>query len=72
MSPARAYWVLLERESASAPWTLEFGAYDRADVDAEREDRRDHDVRAANLRVVRLPCAHRQPAITAWLADLNR
>jgi hypothetical protein len=48
---ARKYFVVLERDGVGSPWRLEFGAYDREDLVAEVDGRRDHGVKASDLRV---------------------
>jgi hypothetical protein len=48
-SKPRPYHVLLTREATTEPWGIAFGAYDRSDVVAEREDLRDHGAKLINL-----------------------
>jgi hypothetical protein len=64
------YYVLAERVSSSSPWGVSFGAIYRADVDAEREDRRDHGVRASDLKVLTIADA-KQSSVDAAIAALN-
>ncbi len=49
---ARAYHLLLSRDSASEPFGIAFGDYDRSVVVAERLAYRDQGFRAKDLRVV--------------------
>lgn len=50
-------------------WSPEFGAYDRSDVEGERQDQRDHGVKAKNLNIVRTDDT--QFAVFAALKRLN-
>ena len=52
MSDRRRYRTLVERDGSEHPWRIEFGDFDRATVDAELEDRRDHGVRKSNLKII--------------------
>lgn len=54
MRKPRPYFLLVARADKLSPWGIEFGDYDRETVDAEREDYRDHDWAAGNLRVLRV------------------
>lgn len=65
----RKYHTLLVRDDKSAPWCIHFGDYDRETVDSEREDMRDHDHRAMNLKII--TTAPEQAAIDAAVARLN-
>ncbi len=47
---ARKYHVLLVREDGN--WTIEFGDYDKSVVQDERQDKRDHDVKAKDLHIL--------------------
>lgn len=46
------YHVLLAREKSGQPWCIEFGAYDRADVVAERLSYREQGYRPSNLKII--------------------
>ena len=66
---ARPYWTLLEREGPEARWTIAFGSYTRAEVEGERKDRRDHGVRAMDLKIIRT--GSRRQDIEAKVEELN-
>jgi hypothetical protein len=61
---------MLERDAADSPWRLEFGAYEREDVVNETADRRDHGVKASDLRI-RWTDATRQSELDRLLAREN-
>jgi hypothetical protein len=67
---ARKYFLMLERDDSDRPWRLEFGAYDREDVVSEIADRRDHGVKASDLRI-RWTFATRQSELDRALAQEN-
>lgn len=67
---SRKYFVMLERDDSDRPWRLEFGAYDREDVVSEVLDRRDHGVKASDLRI-RWTFATRQSELDRLLAREN-
>ena len=67
---AKPYFVLLSRDDTRDPWAIEFGAWDKSDVDSERQDRRDHFIRASNLKIIAVP-GGRQKAINEAVAKLN-
>jgi hypothetical protein len=69
MAKKLPYFVLVERLSATSPWGVAFGAIYRADVESERDDRRDHGVAASNLKI--LATGHLQADIDAAVAALN-
>lgn len=64
------YHVLLSRPDSGSPWQIEFGAYDRSDVTAERQDHRDHGCKASNLRIVTSNSA-RQSCVDWIVGELN-
>jgi hypothetical protein len=64
----RPYFTLLERHEGQ--WGIEFGAYDRADVEGELQDRRDHDVKKKDLKIVKTKSA-RTADIEPIVAALN-
>ncbi len=47
---ARKYHVLLVREDGN--WTIDFGDYDLSTVREERQDKRDHEVKAKDLHIL--------------------
>ena len=47
---ARKYHVLLVREDGN--WTIDFGDYDKSVVQDERQDKRDHDIKAKDLHIL--------------------
>lgn len=47
---ARKYHVLLVREDGN--WTIDFGDYDKSVVQNERQDKRDHDIKAKDLYIL--------------------
>lgn len=65
---SRRYYTLAVRQGGPR-WSPEFGDYDRELVEAEREDYRDHDVKARDLRI--LTTTPGQKAIVAAIAKLN-
>lgn len=48
----RKYYILVERDTHLSAWKIHHGDYKRADVEAERQDRRDHGAKATNLRII--------------------
>lgn len=65
----RPYYILASRDH-DTPWGVAFGAYDKADVVAERQDYRDHDHKAAHIKVIR--CDNAKPeTVNAAIAALN-
>lgn len=48
-----AYYTLLQRYEGV--WGVEFGDRDKATVEAERNDYRDHFVKAKDLKIVKTP-----------------
>ena len=52
MGRRRTYYTLVERDGGEHPWRIEFGAFDRAAVAGELQDRRDHGVRSADLKIL--------------------
>lgn len=65
---SRPYYVLFVRELGQ--WTQQFGDYSRATVAEERQDYRDHDCRASDLRIVRIK-SDLQTDCDAVLAGMN-
>lgn len=68
----RPYFTLLSREIGES-WIIEFGAYDRDDVQAERDDMRDYDDRERmhrTYKIIRTPDA-KQSTIADFVARLN-
>jgi hypothetical protein len=65
----KPYFTLLEKNDAGL-WTIEFGAYDKADCKSELEDRLDHDVRRKNLKII--TTGPKQAEIDAAVAKLNQ
>lgn len=63
------YYSLLERDGPLSPWRIEFGDFERETVADEREDRRDHDVKASNLKIIATGSS--ASAIAAKVAALN-
>lgn len=63
------YHVLLVRSDRGSPWEIAFGAFDLGDVLAERDDYRDHDVLARDLKIIH--CGAAQSAIDARVDALN-
>lgn len=66
-----AYFGLIQREAAAAPWTFEFSAKDRDDVTGERDDYRDHGARASNLRIVKFARVPSQRQLDEYMTALN-
>lgn len=64
---ARKYFILAER--CGGQWSVEAGDYARATIEDEYQDRRDHDVRARDLKIV--STTEDQAAIDAAVAKLN-
>jgi hypothetical protein len=65
----KTYFTLITRDNPSASWVIEFGAWEREDVDSERQSYRDHGVKASDLKIIRTD--GRQASIDARVADLN-
>jgi hypothetical protein len=68
LNMARKYFTLCEK--ISGKWCIQFGAYSRETVRAERQDYRDGGIMAKNLTILATPAG--QPNIDAALAALNR
>jgi len=66
---SKVYFTLVTRDDAASPWYIEFGAYDREDVDFERESYRDKGVKASNLKVIKSD--GRQASIDAIVKTMN-
>jgi hypothetical protein len=66
---SKVYYTLVTRDDAASPWYIEFGAYEREDVDFERESYRDKGAKASNLKIIRSD--GRQASIDAIVAKLN-
>ena len=64
---ARKYFTLAVRTDGK--WSAQFGDYDRATVQDELTDYRDHDMKAKDLRIV--ISGDRQSDIDAAIAKLN-
>lgn len=65
----RRYYTLIEKAD-NGFWSIEFGAYDKGDCDAELEDRFEHGVRRKNLKII--ATGPKQPEIDAAVAKLNQ
>ena len=65
---ARRYYMLYTRDDGV--WSPQFGDYSRKVVEGEREDYRDHDCKAKDLKVVRLD-SDLQADIDAMTIKLN-
>ena len=66
----RKYYLLAERDSAGEPWFVSFGDYDRECVHFERQCRRDHGVKATDLKVMSV-IRGRQGCIDRAMDTLN-
>lgn len=66
-----AYFGLIEREAAAAPWSFAMGDRDRECVAFERQDYRDHGAKAGNLRIVKFARVPSQRQLDARLAEIN-
>jgi hypothetical protein len=66
-----AYHMLFERDAESGRWSPEAGDRDKAAITFERQDRRDHGAKAANLRIVRFPRVPSQNAVMAMALRFN-
>lgn len=69
MPKTKTYYVMIERDSASEPWAVQAGSYERSDILAEVQDRLDHDVRVSNIKV--LTTTDKQADIDAAIVRLN-
>ncbi len=68
---ARTYYILAAKHhTAFDRWDYVFGAYDKADVEAERDDMHEHGTRLASLKVLMTTDAQRD--IDARIAILNK
>lgn len=65
-----AYWMLFERQPGE-PFGAQFGSTDKSDVDFERQDRRDHGVKASDLKITRWPSTPDNAAVEAEAKRLN-
>jgi hypothetical protein len=65
----KTYFTLITRDNPSASWVIEFGAWEREDVDSERASYRDHGVKARDLKI--LTSDGRQASIDAQVKALN-
>ena len=52
MGRHRTYYTLVKCDGGGHPWRIEFGDFDRAVVAAELQDRREHGMRSADLRIL--------------------
>lgn len=68
MANRKTYYSLLQREDGK--WSPQFGDYDRETVESERDDYRDHFVKAKDLKIVTTQ-GHSWAAIQAVCAKLN-
>jgi hypothetical protein len=66
---SRKYFVLLSRYDAESRWEIVGGSYDRSEIDFERQDYRDHGVRASDLKII--TCGARQSSIDTAVMALN-
>jgi hypothetical protein len=64
-----SYHLLLVREDGL--WTPQFGDHDKECVEFEREDYRDHDIAARDLKIVRFARVPSNAQVTAKLAEFN-
>lgn len=64
-----AYFTLLQRHD-DGQWGIEFGDRDRETVEAERDDYRDHFIKAKDLKIVTTRTS-RNAEIEAVVAKLN-
>lgn len=46
------YYTLFARYNDSNLWVIDFGSYDRSEVEYERKEFRAHGFRASNLKIV--------------------
>jgi hypothetical protein len=49
---AKAYFTLITRDNPASNWVVEFGDWDRDVVLSERDDYRDHGVKARDLKII--------------------
>lgn len=68
MARPRTYYTLLQRVDDN--WSPQFGDYDLETVESERDDYRDHDIKAKDLKIV-ATAGHAWPAIEPMLNKLN-
>jgi hypothetical protein len=66
---SKQYFTLVTRDNPSDNWVIEFGAWDRSDVDFERQSYRDHGVKASDLKIIKSD--GKQASIDAMVAKLN-
>jgi hypothetical protein len=64
-----AYFTLCQRDGGQ--WAPQFGDHDRETVAMERDDYRQHGVKASDLQIVRTASA-RKALVDARVAELNR
>ena len=67
----RTYYTLvaIDGTPTDSPWGVAFGAYDKADVEAELEDYRDHGWKKSQLKIIKTNDT--ATAINAAVAALN-
>jgi hypothetical protein len=68
MAKLKTYYTLLQREDGK--WAPQFGDYDRETVESERDDYRDHDIKAKDLKIVTTQ-GHSWASIQVVVAKLN-
>lgn len=66
----KKYYTLASRDGPDAPFAVQFGSYDRKDVDFELRDMRDKGVPKGDLRI--FSSGDKQSEVDAALAELNR
>lgn len=69
---AKPYYSMIERDNGG-PWSVQFGAYDRSDVEAEIQGRIDDAAWPAhprNIKVIRT--SDKQADIDYVIAELNK
>jgi hypothetical protein len=65
----RRYYTLVERDGPKDAWYPQFGAYERSDVEFERQSMRDHGTKAANINII--TSAPGKKEVEAAIAKLN-
>jgi hypothetical protein len=67
----RTYYTLLSRTSRNGQWAIEFGAYEREDVEQERDDMRDSHYEGPRPAYHIITTDDSQASIDARVAELN-
>lgn len=65
---AKPYFILATFDRDFCRWIVDFGAFDKADVKSEMQDRRDHFVKAKDLKIIKCESVKQADVDAAMLA----